>query len=273
MNHLFTKDDILTTDKYLSLETDDVVYMKTDLLTNNVDSIVWRNKHHISRPAKVWITGHSDYPINETLFNKYQHNCKQWFTINKDYENEKLHALPLGITNDSGESDLHSIYGNLDIMCEVMKQPKKINNLVYMNFSLWTHPERQEWQNHFVNKSYVTKGKIENTLKGRKIFLEEIRNHLFVLCPRGNGIDTHRLWETLYMGSIPIVKRCIALKDFNDLPILFIDDVSEVKDVDWLITKYKEITSRTWNIEKLKFSYWKNIIKNKEMQNDSGKDL
>jgi hypothetical protein len=265
MSQLFTRDDIITTDKYLSLQSEDIVYVKTDLLTNNVSSMVWRNKPHTSRPAKVWITGHSDYPINETVFNTYQHNCKEWFTINRDVENEKLHALPLGITNDSGESGLHGIYGNLDIMCEVMSQAKRIRNLVYMNFSMWTHPERQEWHNYFINKSYVTKGKIENTLEGRKIFLEEIRNHLFVLCPRGNGIDTHRLWETLYMGSIPIVKRCTALKEFSDLPILFIDDISEIKDEVWLLAKYKDMSSRTWNIDKLKFSYWEYIIRNSEM--------
>ena len=28
---------------------------------------------------------------------------------------------------------------------------------------------------------------------------------LYVACPRGNGIDTHRVWETLTRGSLPIV--------------------------------------------------------------------
>lgn len=34
----------------------------------------------------------------------------------------------------------------------------------------------------------------------------EIRQHRFVLCPPGNGLDTHRYWEVLYWGSIPIVQ-------------------------------------------------------------------
>lgn len=29
--------------------------------------------------------------------------------------------------------------------------------------------------------------------------------YLFIACPRGNGLDTHRFWETLYRGSIPVV--------------------------------------------------------------------
>ena len=267
MAQLFTKEDLITTDKYLSLQSEDIVYIKVDLLVNNLESMIWRDKNHTSRPAKIWITGHGDLPIDATVFNTYQHNCTEWFAINKDVENEKIHALPLGLCNDSGESYRHDIYGNLDIVCEVMKMPKKFKNLVYMNFSIWTHPaERQQWYNHFVNKPYVTKGVPEDSMYARRTFLEEIRNHYFVLCPRGNGIDTHRLWETLYMGSIPIVKRSTALKEFSDLPILFIDDISEIKDEKWLLDKYAEMTSRTWNVDKLKFSYWEYLIRNSEMK-------
>jgi hypothetical protein len=30
-------------------------------------------------------------------------------------------------------------------------------------------------------------------------------SYVFVACPRGNGLDTHRFWETIYRGSIPVV--------------------------------------------------------------------
>jgi len=32
-----------------------------------------------------------------------------------------------------------------------------------------------------------------------------LRRAKFVLCPRGNGIDTHRFWETLVCGAVPVV--------------------------------------------------------------------
>lgn len=91
----------------------------------------------------------------------------------------------------------------------------------------------------------------------------EIRNSKFVFCPRGNGIDTHRLWETLYMGSIPIVRFEPQTHHlFTDLPILFIDDWSVITE-EFLQEKYREITSKTWNMEKLKVGYWFDfIIKN-----------
>lgn len=40
--------------------------------------------------------------------------------------------------------------------------------------------------------------------------------------------DTHRLWKTLYMDSIPIVKYESAHHLFTDLPILFINDWKEI---------------------------------------------
>lgn len=40
-----------------------------------------------------------------------------------------------------------------------------------------------------------------------KKYSEIVKNHKYILCPRGNGLDTHRFWEALYRGSIPIVEK------------------------------------------------------------------
>lgn len=258
----FTEEDILTTDKYLSLQSADITYIKTDLLTNRLAQMRWRGQLHSARPSPVWITGHSDYPIDEEVFNRYQHNCQRWFTVNNHVNHPKMVSLPLGITNNTNESDIHPIYGNTAIMMEVMRQPKMDRNLVYMNFSIRTYPsDRQPCFDMFKDKSWVSVGNSVNTLDGRRTFLQELRNHTFVLCPRGNGLDTHRLWETLYMGSIPIVKRHIGLEEFSDLPILFIDDWSDVTE-ELLRATAADFTlgTRTWNLKKLTFSYWKQRI-------------
>jgi len=261
---MFTNDDIITTDKYLSLSNNNIIYLKTDLIYHGLNTIMWRGNRHVLCSGLIWITGHSDYPITEDIFKKYQKNCIVWYTINKHYKDDKLFALPLGITNDTTESNLHPIYSNTDIMMEVMNQPRVIQNLVYMNFSTWTYPmERQYCYNLFSTKEWVSKGENKNTLEGRHVFLKDLRNHKFVLCPRGNGTDTHRLWETLYMGSIPIVIKTVALDEFTDLPILFIENW-EILNEEFLHKKYEEISSKTWNMEKLKFGYWKNKILNKE---------
>ena len=104
-------------------------------------------------------------------------------------------------------------------------------------------------------------GSIQNTIEGRIIFLREIKSSKFVLCPRGNGLDTHRLWETLYMGSIPIVKRDIGYNDFSDLPICFIDQWEQVTP-EFLEKEFLRINNHSWNMETLKIGYWIDKIKN-----------
>ena len=245
-----TKQDIITSDRYLEAFPEN--YYKTDVIINK-SSTWWRNRILNPPPknSKVIISGHSDYGITDKEFEFYSPSI--WYTINK--QSNKVFGLPLGITNNTNESELHPIYGNLDSMIEVMNEVKEDKNLVYMNFNVSTYPERQHVFNSFKNKDWVTQGNIENTLDGRTKFLREIRNHTFVLCPRGNGIDTHRLWETLYMGSIPIVKKDIGYSDFEDLPICFINEWNEIT-IEFLEKEKERISFENWNMNKLKISYW-----------------
>jgi len=256
---MFDKTEIICPDKFLSLDSEHIAYTKTDVLLRN-NTINWRGKEHTYRKANIWITGHSTYPITDNLFKKYKENCKVWYAINKETCDPNLRTIPLGITNDCDDSHVHRIFGNTDIMIEVMNMPRKIKNVVFMNFSLNNcKEERLSLYKLFENKPWVTNIKPNYTLLGRKSFLEELRNHKFVLSPRGVGVDTHRMWETLYMGSIPIVKKHIALDEFSDLPICWINDWNEVTE-EFLEAEYKRITETSWNMDKLKMSYWVNII-------------
>jgi hypothetical protein len=147
-------------------------------------------------------------------------------------------------------------------MYEVFKTPKTEIFTVYMNFRANTHSERTIVYDLFKDKEWVTVRQSNSTIDGRKLFLQEIRSSKFVLCPRGNGVDTHRLWETLYMGSIPIVKRHVALDEFLDLPICWISEWEEVTK-EFLEKEYFRITvKKDWNYDKLKIGYWKNRITN-----------
>ena len=95
------------------------------------------------------ISGHSDFPVTEQIVRRYP--FAKWFGINK--QTNRIKGLPLGITNDTNESELHSIYGNVDTMVDVVSQPRNIENLVYMNFSIDTYPtEREKVWNMFKDK-------------------------------------------------------------------------------------------------------------------------
>lgn len=247
---MWTPDDVITTDKYLSAFPS--LYHKTDVFYG--DSCMWRDLECVRPPPETVtiVSGHSDYPVTPSLTTAYPNTT--WFAVNN--QSPRAYGLPLGITNDTSESDTHRVYGNIDLMWEVAQTYRILHNLVYMNFSIETFAEERApvW-NRFANKPWVTVGEHVPTIGGRRQFLTDIRNHAFVLCPRGNGIDTHRLWETLYMGSIPIVIWDLAHENWTDLPILFIHDWSEVT-MDRLLYEHHRITHLEWNTSKLKIKYW-----------------
>lgn len=252
---MWRAEDVICGDRFLTAFPNN--YFKTDIFYVR-GTFSWRGRViYPPRLQRVLLAGHSDYPLTDEIADRYPRAT--WFSTNT--QTKRVNGLPLGITNDTDESPIHRIYGNIPMMLEVAQLPRQIKNLVYLNFAVHTYPsERGPVKEMFTGVPWVTHGESVNTFEGRRIFLEDIRNHTFVLCPRGNGIDTHRLWETLYMGSIPIVKRDVAHAGWMDLPILFVDDWKEVTQ-DRLLAEQKRIESTTWNMEKLRVGYWISRIK------------
>ncbi len=259
----YDESDILTSDRFLEFSrVSNADYVKIDFFYYGCHPFNWRGQQHPTCPPskQILITGHGDFPVTKEIFEKKRVSVKKWFSTNIEYNHPDLKSVPLGITNNTNETHVHPIYGDNSLFFDVLKEPFQKKNLLYMNFDENTYPqERRPLKAAFAGKPWVTEGKPEPTREGRRRFLQDIYRSKFVLCPRGNGIDTHRLWETLYMRSIPIVKRHLTHKGLEDLPILFVDSWDEVTE-DYLEFKWLEMASRSWNFEKLKMSWWKNYI-------------
>lgn len=201
------------------------------------------------------IAGHGDFPITTEIAHAFP--ARVWWSTNS--QSLLVNGYPLGLTNCEG-GEIQRLYANTEIMQEANNRPRQIHNRVFMNFSLETHSSRVDVYNKFKDTPWVTNSPQVNTLEGRKVYLQEIRNHEFVLCPRGYGVDTCRLWETLYLGSIPIVQRDIVHRGWLDLPIAWVDSWDEITP-EWLDSQLERIRNGTWNMEKLKLSYWIRKIK------------
>ncbi len=95
-------------------------------------------------------------------------------------------------------------------------------------------------------------------------FLKKLAQSKFMVCPRGCGIDTYRIWDCIYLGCIPIIIKYEGYKQFEDLPILFLEDWEELKDIDeeFLNKKWIEMLEIDYNYDKLNLEYWKNKILN-----------
>ena len=75
------------------------------------------------------------------------------------------------------------------------------------------------------------------------------------MSPEGNGIDCHRTWESMLLGSYPIITSCGIDCLFEDLPIIIVNDWTKVTKK-FLEKKYEELSCREYNREKLYADYW-----------------
>lgn len=240
------------------IKPDPIKYRFTGQIVSNSG---WQNDWNVYDlyNMSIIVTGYSDFPIGSRETDIINNpNTKVWFANNIDMRHPKLVAMPLGLPN---EVDF-PIYGNTRTLYSVAQMPQKFKNLAYMNFKIETCPSsRQPVFNIFGDKDWVTIGIPDLTETGHRKYLEEIKSHKFCICPRGNGVDTHRMWECLYLGCIPICERSVTLEQFSDLPILFVDSWDEVTP-EFLEKKYIEFSERDWNVEKLYKSFWEFQIKN-----------
>jgi hypothetical protein len=83
-------------------------------------------------------------------------------------------------------------------------------------------------------------------------YLNDMKDHKFVLCPSGNGIESARNWETLYMRRVPVFKRHPCLEElFKDFPAVFVDDWSEVTEELLIQNEHLYQQALTMDIKKL----------------------
>ena len=225
-------------------------------LTSNAASL-FKELHTVNKRVVV-ITHSSDVPADKALYDQMPDTVIKWFSQNVDHNGPKLHGIPIGLEN-AQRMEFHHQDKPRKILAKT-EEEKTLKNLCYLNCSIWTHhAERGECYRHIVNRPWVTTVTNPNIMDFDG-FIDNIYKHKFVACPRGNGIDTHRTWETLYLDSIPIERQNLSNAFWRDLPICFVQNWKDVTE-ELLNKEYNLIMNVGWNLDKLYFPYWKNLIK------------
>jgi hypothetical protein len=204
----------------------------------------------------VLVTHNSDHSVTREMsdFIESLPNLKMWFGQNIDCINKRIHSIPIGLENTKNWTK----FSKMDLLHEASTKKVDPNNLVYANFSIWTNPnERNRCYEIVKNSNYITNKCLNNVVQDEyKNWLNECLDHHYVLCPRGHGIDTHRFWETLYLGRIPITIKNSNTRFYENLPVLYVDDWSEITE-ELLISKLEWFsTVSNFNLEPLKIGYW-----------------
>tara|TARA_B100000424_G_scaffold185760_1_gene144086 strand:+ start:3934 stop:4755 length:822 start_codon:yes stop_codon:yes gene_type:complete len=171
----------------------------------------------------------------------------QWYGVNMRTISNKTTPIPLGLENN--------YWKRINIETIKKHSNNSKDNLLYLNYSLRTNPNRSK-----IMDTLLKKGFNKNEQLKWDLYIEDLSKHKFCISPKGNGVDCHRTWECLYLGVIPIVEKSTHMNYFNDLPILFVDNYDDIS-IEYLNQIYIEFQNKSFNLDKLSLSYWKDKIK------------
>jgi hypothetical protein len=271
LEEFLDRDEIISGDKFLKTANmrDDFKYLKRDFLYRNG---VWRGKEIRSLisdiesyNSKVLVLGHSDIPTSkiDAQFVKLL-GIPRLFAVNHQEVSNYSRAIPLGVTNGCDDSPLHKILGNESHFLKANSMgfnAETFSPTLYLNFTTSNNSSVRERILSLVGKfSELYKVTLQTpkfTEKGRVKYLEDLRAYGLVLCPEGNGVDTHRFWETLYMGGLPVVTTNKRMKFFYDnLPVLQLNKWEQLLDRSFVEKKWMELSKNSYNFDMLSTKYW-----------------
>jgi len=203
-NNIFYSKSISTINNLNSIESYNTIFV----FTHDLEKFYNKFENKISN--KIIISHNSDHEILSTK------NIKLHLAQNCLIKNDKLISIPIGIENNQWFD--HNIFNDVRNM-----KIKKTKN-IYFFFNLGTHESRIKCYNALNNKLEW------NTKKNKKEYFIELSLHKYAICPRGNGIDTHRIYECLYLDVIPIIIK----KDYpniDNLPLIILNEWNEIDNI------------------------------------------
>jgi hypothetical protein len=214
----------------------------------------------------ILVTGNSDIPIDSSYFSKLPSNVYKWYAQNATFSNEKIIPIPLGIENfDFALRKGHGVkYRRVEEKIDLLSKESGITptKFIYANFSISTNTSYRQTIYDFVKKiPYID---LEDPVLSVSEFYNKILDYKMILCPIGNGIDTHRLWEVLYSKRVPVIIRineCKIYDLYTKFPILILDDISDLKNAPLIEELYKLAINKYFNDDLLNYSYWEKMIK------------
>ena len=194
-----------------------------------------------------------------------------WFCQNMTLDHDKITRMPIGL--DYHTLTIRPLWGPL-MSCEqqekmlLMIKNKSLpfwnrNIKCYSNFQFTMNTKlgydrKDAFQN--INKDLIY---YEENKVTRLITWNKQKDYAFVVCPHGGGLDCHRNWEALCLGCIPIVKTSPIDNLYKNLPVLIVKDWQHITNEllnDTLSVFKAKFENNEFNIEKLKLSYWLQLI-------------
>lgn len=223
-----------------------IIFCRSDLVFSLSNYLPFSEKN------RVLIAGNSDFEFTSTENLPLEHFAQFYLQNSYISDGKKIHTLPIGIENL--RVGINGLPRNLKFKNhENLRSPK----VLVGPFSP-THSERNELLS-FARSERDTFQIIDQSISPKK-YSNLVREYSHIACPRGNGIDTHRFWETMYRGLIPIVKRSAWSQSLEELGLPFLQ-VNEWSDTSEVIKQHSiDFFFNPKEVENLWIATWKQRI-------------
>jgi len=221
-----------------TLQENDRVFIKQ----NNIPDLV-RNPPS----KKIQLVVHNtDETFDDSVMNSVRPYVNKVYAVNASATDAI--QIPLGFRDD--------LYTPHKVLNDVRKLgEQKRNILCLLNFSMRDdNNHRKEAYDAFKNSNWALLDTNNTpvlhldhtnpeTIRLRKDFYIKLAHTKFVICPFGTGKDTHRVYEALFFGCIPVIKTS------------FLDPMYQTLGGCWIVGDWSEVTERECN------KRWKNQSK------------
>ena len=230
-----------------------IIYIEVDYVGYFFNYVFPRIQHPI-----ILISHNGDMPA-PGAYKSYLNDSRiiKWFGQNCDISpHPKFHPIPIGLANAKWQHGNTRIFDTVLDSLSTRKDLKQAPKL-YVNISPHTNQVRKTLYHALKKQPFVTLAPRRELAP----YLTEMAQHRYTLSPFGNGLDCHRTWEALLVGSIPVVKTSTLDPLYEGLPVIILQDWNEIS-LAFLEKKYNEICAKTYALEKIFMDYWASLIQN-----------
>jgi hypothetical protein len=205
--------------------------------------------------AKILFAGNSDQEFHNIHF-KWPRSVKTIYLQNSFISDSKrIFTLPIGLENKSlggknGSSSYRSVpykFKKNRILLGPYGNTHKVRNLIDRDYKIYSNKKEIKYLSERLSKR-----------RYKKI----LNDYNLVACPRGNGVDTHRVWESIYYGKHPVIVKDAWSKSLSylNLPLVYIENwtTSEVVASKFLVVDAFDPNK----LESIWETYWQKLIGN-----------
>ena len=199
---------------YINAQHGDTVFINIDFILNFTQKFLLRGF------GKKFVIAcqNSDKEFNSQWLERLRPYALHIYTINCVIQDPMITTVPIGFGDWS-----------LDIIPSIQTSTTRTIEIL-AGFRIKTNSRVRQPCLDIMQKDQRA---LTDITKTRQEYYERLSSSKYVVCPEGQGHDTHRVYESIYFGAIPILlKPSVLAHLYKDIPILWVESWDSIQ-LDW----------------------------------------